>query len=133
MVTVYGKRWRRCRITGVPRASAIHWPVCSSLLLIAVAAMLSGRRDQLSIVRWGRQLSRDTLASIGISRARVPAPSVWCEMFKALDVAALERALGHWVLGEQPAGHVALDGKRLRGSATAQAAGVHLLAAFSAS
>ena len=31
------------------------------------------------------------------------------------------------------AGHVALDGKRLRGSATAQAAGVHLLAAFSAS
>src|SRR3954453_11531692 len=96
-------------------------------------AMLSGRRDQLSIVRWGRRLSRDTLASIGISRARVPAPSVWCEMFKALDVAALERALGQWVRGGQSAGHVALDGKRLRGSATAQAAGVHLLAAFSAS
>ena len=30
-------------------------------------------------------------------------------------------------------GHVAIDGKRLRGSATAQAAGTHLLAAFSAS
>jgi hypothetical protein len=54
-------------------------------------------------------------------------------MFKALDVAALERALGHWVRGGQSAGHGALDGKRLRGSATAQAAGVHLLAAFSAS
>jgi DDE_Tnp_1-associated/Transposase DDE domain len=114
------------------RAEGKRYPL-ASLLLIAVAAMLSGRRDQLSIVRWGRRLSRDTLASIGISRARVPAPSVWCEMFKALDVAALERALGHWVRGEQPAGHVALDGKRLRGSATAQAAGVHLLAAFSAS
>ena len=114
------------------RAEGKRYPL-ASLLLIAVAAMLSGRRDQLGIVRWGRRLSRDTLASIGISRARVPAPSIWCEMFKALDVAALERALGHWVRGGQSAGHVALDGKRLRGSATAQAAGVHLLAAFSAS
>src|SRR3954465_6005135 len=114
------------------RAEGKRYPL-ASLLLIAVAAMLSGRRDQLGIVRWGRRLSRDTLASIGIRRARVPAPSVWCEMFKALDIAALERALGHWVRGGQSAGHVALDGKRLRGSATAQAAGVHLLAAFSAS
>src|SRR3954462_7541393 len=80
------------------RAEGKRYPL-ASLLLIAVAAMLSGRRDQLSIVRWGRRLSRDTLASIGISRARVPAPSVWCEMFKALDIAALERALGHWVRG----------------------------------
>jgi hypothetical protein len=36
------------------------------------------------------------------------------------------------VRGEQPAGHVAIDGKRLRGSARAQASRVHLLAAFSA-
>jgi predicted transposase YbfD/YdcC len=34
---------------------------------------------------------------------------------------------------QRAAGHVAIDGKRLRGSATAQSAGVHLLAAFSAS
>src|SRR5215217_483026 len=102
------------------RAEGKRYPL-ASLLLIAIAAMLAGRRDQLGIVRWGRRLSRDTLASIGISRARVPAPSVWCEMFKALDVAALERALGHWVRGGQSAGHVALDGKRRRGSATAQA------------
>jgi hypothetical protein len=37
------------------------------------------------------------------------------------------------VRGEQPAGHVAIDGKRLRDSATANSTGVHLLAAFSAS
>jgi hypothetical protein len=41
--------------------------------------------------------------------------------------------LGNWVRGEQDAGHVAIDGKRLRGSATAHSTGVHLLAAFSAS
>ena len=60
------------------------------------------------------------------------APSVWCGLFKGLDVGALERALGTWVRGQQAAGHVAIDGKRLRGSATAQSPGVHLLAAFSA-
>jgi hypothetical protein len=114
------------------RAEGKRYPL-ASLLLIAVAALLSGRRDQLGIVRWGRKLTADALASIGISRGRVPAPSVWCELFKGLDVGALERALANWVRGVLSAGHVAIDGKRLRGSATAQSAGVHLLAAFSAS
>lgn len=114
------------------RAAGKRYPL-AGLLLIAVAALLSGRRDQLGIVRWGRRLTRDALASIGITRDRVPAPSVWCELFKGLDVVALERALGAWVRGGQMAGHVAIDGKRLRGSATAHSAGVHLLAAFSAS
>ena len=114
------------------RAAGKRYPL-ASLLLIAVAALLAGRRDQLGIVRWGRRLSREALASIGILRARVPAPSVWCALFQGLDVTALERALGTWVQGEMAPGHVAIDGKRLRGSATAQAPGTHLLAAFSAS
>jgi hypothetical protein len=103
----------------------------ASLLLVAVAALLSGRRDQLGIVRWGRRLSQEALKAIGIRRNRVPAPSVWCELFQGLDVVALERVLGDWVRGERSAGHVAIDGKRLRGSAKGQAPGVHLLAAFS--
>ena len=103
----------------------------AGLLLIAVAALLAGRRDQLGIVRWGRQLSAQALAGLGITRGRVPAPSVWCELFQGLDVASLEAALGGWVRGGGSPGHIAIDGKRLRGSATAQAAGVHLLAAFS--
>ena len=101
------------------------------LLLIAVAALLAGRRDQLGIIRWGRQLSGQALASLGLTRGRVPAPSVWCELFQGLDVASLEAALGEWVRGGRCAGHVAIDGKRLRGSATAHAPGAHLLAAFS--
>jgi hypothetical protein len=104
----------------------------AGLLLIAIAALLAGRHDQLGIIRWGRRLSRETLAAIGLQRARVPAPSVWCELFQALDITALEQALGTWVQGAAPPGHVAIDGKRLRGSATAQSPGTHLLAAFSA-
>jgi hypothetical protein len=98
-----------------------------------VAAFLSGRRDQLGVVRWGKRLSREALASIGIDRGRVPAPSVWCELFQDLDITSLERILGAWVQGGQAGGHVAIDGKRLRGSATALSPGAHLVAAFSAS
>src|ERR1700683_1969766 len=78
------------------RAAGKRYPL-ASLLLIALAAMLAGRRDQLGIVRWGRRLNRETLAAIGIGRDRVPAPSVWCELFQELDVTALEKALGDWV------------------------------------
>ena len=130
---VPGSLWHA--LASVPdhrRAAGKRCPL-AGLLLIAVAALLSGRRDQLGIVRWGRRLAPDALASIGITRDRVPAPSVWCELFKELDAVALERALGAWVRGGQAAGHAATDGKRLRGSATAHSAGVHLLAAFSAS
>ena len=113
------------------RAAGKRYPL-ASLLLIAVAALLSGRRDQLGIVRWGRRLSAEAFVAIGIKRQRVPAPSVWCTLFQELDIAALEPVLGLWVAGGSPPGHVAIDGKRLRGSATAHAPGVHLLAAFSA-
>src|ERR1019366_9195162 len=78
------------------RAEDKRYPL-ASLLLIAIAAMLAGRRDQLGIVRWGRRLSRETLQAIGFGRDRVPAPSVWCELFQELDVTALEQALGDWV------------------------------------
>lgn len=130
---VPGSLWHA--LASVPdhrRAAGKRYPL-AGLLLIAVAALLAGRRDQLGIVRWGRQLTQDALASLGITRGRVPVPSVWCELFKGLDVTALEQALGAWVRGGQAAGHVAIDGKRLRGSATAHSTGVHLLAAFSAS
>ena len=113
------------------RAAGRRYPL-PGLLLVALAAMLAGRTDQLGIVRRGRRLSADALAAVGIGRGRVPAPSVWCELFRDLDVVALERLLGAWVMGEaSTAGDVALDGKRLRGSARSGRQGVHLLAAFS--
>ena len=132
VATQTGGLWEvLCSVPDHRRPEGRRYPL-ASLLLIAIAAMLAGRRDQLGIVRWGRRLNQKTLACIGISRARVPAPSVWCELFRDLNVTALERALGSWVIGEAPPGHVAIDGKRLRGRATARSTGVHLLAAFSA-
>jgi len=109
------------------RAEGKRYPL-ASLLLIAIAAMLAGRRDQLGIVRWGRRLSPETLAALGVGRPRVPAPSVWCGLFRDRNVVALERVLGEWVRGGTPAGHVAIDGKWLRGSATATSPGASQVA-----
>lgn len=118
------------RVRDHRRRAGRRYPL-PGLLLIALAALLAGRRDQLGIVRWGRKLSAEALAALGITRGRVPVPSVWCELFQGLDVASFEVALGAWVRDCRPPGHIAIDGKRLRGSATAEAPGVHLLAAFS--
>lgn len=126
-----GSLWEAlCRVPDHRRKAGQRYPL-SGLLLIAVAALLSGRRDQLGIVRWGRQLNGAALAVLGITRGRIPAPSVWCELFQGLDIVSLEVVLGDWVRGGRPLGHIAIDGKRLRGSATTETPGVHLLAAFS--
>jgi hypothetical protein len=101
------------------------------VLVLALAAMLSGANDLRAIFRWGRRLPREALYLLGIERA--PCHAMYHYFFKALDVAAAERVLGEWALGGAAAGHVAIDGKRLRGSAAAGhdgSAGVHLLAAF---
>lgn len=84
------------------RAAGRRYPL-AGLLLIALAALLAGRTDQLGIVRWGRRLSGEALAAVGIGRGRVPAPSVWCELFRDLDVVSLERLLGAWVMGDAAA------------------------------
>ncbi len=102
-----------------------------SVVVLVLAAMLSGANDLLAVFRWGRRLPMEALYLLGIERA--PCHATYHYFFKALDVAAAERVLGEWALGGAPPGHVAIDGKRLRGSAAAGhdgSAGVHLVAAF---
>ena len=101
------------------------------VLVLTLAAMLAGANDLRAIFRWGRRLPKEALYLLGIKRA--PCHAMYHYFFKALDVAAAERVLGAWALGEAAPGHVAIDGKRLRGSAAGGhdgSAGVHLLAAF---
>jgi hypothetical protein len=102
-----------------------------SVLSLALAAMVAGSDDLMAIFRWGRRLPPEALHVLGLSRA--PCHATYHYFFKALDVGAVERVLGEWARGGQPLGHVAVDGKRLRGSARAGhdgTEGVHLVAAF---
>lgn len=102
-----------------------------SVLVLALAAMLAGANDLRAIFRWGRRLPPEALFLLGLERA--PCHATYHYFFKALDVEATEAVLGAWVRGSEALGHVALDGKRLRGSTPAGhdgSTGVHLVAAF---
>src|SRR5215212_9002874 len=105
----------------------------ASIIGISLAAMLSGANDLRAIFRWGRRLTPKGLEAFGITRRRAPCHATYHYVFRALAAADLERALGAWVRADEaaPLGHVAIDGKRLRGSQHETSPGVHLLHAFS--
>lgn len=105
-----------------------------SVLAIALAAMLAGRTGLAGVARWGRKLTPKGLEAFGIQRKKAPCHATYHNVFKGLDIDALEAALARWVRGDSPAEanlQVAIDGKRLRGSRTLEGPGVHLLAAYS--
>ena len=105
----------------------------SAIILISLAAMLSGANDLRAIFRWGRRLSPKALAALGVDPKRKAAPchATYHYVFQAISADDLTKALGSLVKTEGGLGHVAIDGKRLRGSQHETSPGVHLLHAFS--
>lgn len=101
-----------------------------SILGIAVAAMLAGANDLRAIFRWGRRLRPEALRLFGIESGRAPCHATYHYFFQALDGEALSKALGRLTLGEAAAGHIAIDGKTLRGSRRHDGDGLHVLSAF---
>ena len=103
----------------------------SSIVGISLAAMLSGSNDLMSIFRWGRRLSPKALKALGIERKSAPCHATYHYVFQSIAAEDLQRALGALVNAAGPLGHVAIDGKRLRGSQHETSPGVHMLQAFS--
>ena len=113
----------------------------ATILTISLAAMLSGADDLMAIFRWGRRLSPQALQALGADkkRRRAPCHATYHYVFQALSADDLRRALGVLVDTKGGLGHVAIDGKRLRGSASSTrrgsqhetSPGVHMLHAFS--
>lgn len=111
-------------------ASGRRFPL-QGMLALTVAALLAGRQGLSSIARWGRGCSKGQLARLGIDRPKSPCHATYHNVFKALDAAAMEKALAEWVKDALPAGAaVAMDGKTLRGSRYAEYPAVHLLCAY---
>lgn len=104
-----------------------------AIIAITLCAMLSGANDLRAVFRWGRRLSPRALQALGVDKKRKKAPchATYHYVFKSIAADDLARALGRLVEVEEGLGHVALDGKRLRGSQHATSPGVHMLHAFS--
>ncbi len=106
-----------------------------ALLQLAVAATLCGARSLYAIAQWGRERLEDDpalLTSLGLAPGRSPSVATLHRVFKALDVAAFERVVGHWLgqTGVATTDPLSLDGKSLRGIHGDEVPGVHLVAAY---
>jgi hypothetical protein len=102
----------------------------ASIVGISIAAVLCGADDLRAIFRWGRRLSPAALEAFGIARGCAPCHATYHYFFRDFAADALENALCAHLRGEASVGHVALDGKRLRGSRRGEAPGLHLLVAY---
>ena len=105
----------------------------ASILSIILAATMSGRTSLRSIARWAKGLSQGQLLALGITRGRAPGQSTMHNLLCLLPPGDVEKALGQWtaatVAGE-PGRQIAIDGKTLRASASADYPALHLLAAY---
>ena len=100
-----------------------------ALLAVAIAAMLAGANDLRAIFRWGRRLKPEALALFGLEKA--PCHSQWFYFFRSLDADALSRTLGAFALAGAEPGHLAVDGKTLKGSRRRDTKALHVVSAFS--
>jgi hypothetical protein len=106
-----------------------HEPIpLVALLQLTVVALLCGARSQLAVAQWGRERLEDDpglLVALGLPPGRSPCVATLHRVYRRLDVAAFEAALGAWLSrvgnGAALPGHagreaIALDGKVLKGS-----------------
>jgi len=101
----------------------------ASLVTLSLAAMLAGANDLLAIHRFGRRLTPKALEMLGIGHGKSPAHATLHYVIEKLSSEDLARVLLK-VADVSRLGHVALDGKRLRGSRDDGRPGVDMLSAF---
>lgn len=104
-----------------------------ALLPLVVAATLGGARSWYASAQWGRERVRDdptVLLAWGLPPGRSPSVATLHRVFRAVDVAAFEAAVGTWRArtGVAPTDVLAVAGQSLRGSHGDEVPGVHLVA-----
>lgn len=122
-----------------PRQASGRRHPLAAILALSCAAMLAGCDSLLAIAEWGRDphAGAPLAARLGFTRDRTPCVATLHRVFKRLDVAAFETAVGQWVAqvsaamaDERTPRGIAIDGKVLRGSRQPAVPAVHLLGAL---
>ncbi len=104
-----------------------------AILSLTVVATLAGCKSLEAIAQFGRDHGVTLAHALGFTRRKTPNKSCLSKLFRRIDVAALEQALGRWILGRVE--HhgwdaIAIDGKTACGSAAGEIPAVHLLTAY---
>src|SRR5437763_13521021 len=118
-----------------PRRAHLRVHGLVALLQLAVAAMLCGCRSLYAIAQWGQERREDDpglLVDLGLKPGRTPSVATLHRVFKRLDAAAFEQALGAWLAqsGIAPDEPLAVDGKTLRGIHGEAIPGAHLVSVY---
>lgn len=109
----------------------------TSILALAVAAMLCGFKSYSAIAQWGRIYGNELALALGFKDGKTPCAATFCNIFSRLDRLDLETKLASWTDSLQILSQeedyleaVSLDGKSLRGSKKQGAPAAHLLSAL---
>ena len=118
-----------------PRRAHLRVHDLVPLLQFAVVALLCGCRSLYAMAQWGRERRADDpdlLLELGLRPGRSPSVATLHRVFKQLDAAAFERALGDWLArsGVAPGEPLAVDGKTLRGVHGEGIPGAHLVSVY---
>jgi predicted transposase YbfD/YdcC len=99
----------------------------------AVCAVVAGYRSYTAIAEWVADLPDGTAELLGLYAARRPSEAMIRRLLQALDPDRLTAAIGTWLAAGIPVPAsrraIAVDGKTLRGSRSADTAARHVLAA----
>jgi hypothetical protein len=102
----------------------------------AVCAVIAGYRPYTAIAEWVADVPDTTVLAVGIAPDRRPSEAMSRRLLQALDPDLLTTAIGAWLASRTPTTStpanrraIAVDGKSLRGSRTANTTARHVLAA----
>lgn len=109
----------------------------TSVLAIAICAVLCGARSYVAIAEWAARCSQNLLKRLGCRRSPLsglylpPSEPTLRRVLQSIDAEQVDRALAGWLrsLGGELGDAVAFDGKTLRGAQRADGSQVHLLSA----
>jgi hypothetical protein len=105
----------------------------TAILSLTVVATLAGMKSLAAIAQFGRDHGPALAHALGFTGPNTPTKSCLSKLCRRLDVAAVEEALGRWILGrvrQHGWDAIALDGKTARGSADGDVPAAHLLTAY---
>lgn len=115
-----------------PRRAHRRLHLLQDVVVIALCAVIAGAQDWQEIETFGRK-RRDWLKRFLKLPHGVPAHDTFERVFDRLRPQAFQACFRDWVQAIQKAlrlRHIAIDGKTLRGSGTAQLGPLHLVSAW---
>jgi predicted transposase YbfD/YdcC len=124
---------------GDPRARRGVRHRFTTILGVAVCAVLAGATSYVAIAEWAGDLPPAVRLRLGIGRQRPPSESTIRRCLQRVNHDQLDRVASAWLAARAratgppcPKRVVAVDGKSARGARTGEQRPVHLLAAFDA-